>query len=326
MEGKPLDQFIHLSCDSCGQHIRVPKSLSGKTGKCPKCQKSFTISQTSILNDEPIRLKRDDIPSVSLRPLMETGDEPVKKQIESQPPKPNPSFFIYMLTFPLGLSGILHFLIFWLVPFVFAFFYEWDTEVCCFFYMFGRIIIPAVFILFFVYFFNYMTNCILYAADDERFAPRFSIQEFPSMGDLFRRGLLFAAGLLLCFGPAFLCVMFSNRVYGYERNFLSNPAFLLFLCLGIFLLPMILLSITMIDSIKSLKPSIIINSIMRTIPQYILLFLLFNLIAVIMFLVIVRMENVILSLFAYGIAVYLFFIAAFALGRFYRINEDKLNW
>jgi membrane associated rhomboid family serine protease len=39
---KPTNEFIRLKC-ACGKKLKVPAQFAGRTGRCPQCQKRFTI-------------------------------------------------------------------------------------------------------------------------------------------------------------------------------------------------------------------------------------------------------------------------------------------
>ena len=166
-------------------------------------------------------------------------------------------------------------------------------------------------------------QCIIASAKDQRRAPDVSLGDVPTIGDLLRRLFLFITSLIICFGPSVVYLI----VYWRPLDFIGWRTDIMcwFLYgLGLFLMPMFMLAIAMFDSITALNPILIIGSIASTFLPYCGLAVIFGAIGVITTQVPIRMlaYNWLLM----GLNLYLFFVVAYLLGRFYLRYEDKLNW
>jgi len=200
--------------------------------------------------------------------------------------------------------------------------------ICCY----GQLLAIAAYIILLGYLYYYLSSCVITAAKDERTAPDVSFENTPTTGDLVSRVLLFFTSLLICFGPAVLYVFYFYiwpvaRTWGPAEppDWRTDPVYWLLYGIGVFLFPMFLLAVAMFDSITGLNPLMIISSIASTFLPYCVLALLFCAIGLLMNFI-GRLQPGGLSLLTWGIDVYLMFIAAYILGRFFRRYEDKLNW
>lgn len=329
--------MIRFTCKNCGQKIKVADSAAGKCGKCPKCKNIITVPQLkpSTKPEEPLRLKRDaGPPIISDRPFYspdlhqarhnaseETDYTTSAVTYDSTPPEEyKPATLLDMFSFPFSISGIIHLLIFWWVPAIIALL-EIPFSFCCY----GRLLIPATYILLTGYFYYFFANCVIAAAKDERSAPDLFLDTPPSCWDLVRRFFLMLTCFFICFGPPMLYALYLHTSSPIEsagwRN--NNVVWLLYI-LGVFISPMLILTVTMFDSINAFNPFLIIGSIVSTLLPYCGLVLLLCVISLIMLLITYLSTG--WALLSWGINVYLIFIVAYLLGRFYRRYEDKLNW
>jgi hypothetical protein len=336
MEGKTPNNdssnaVIRFACTFCGQNIRVPQKFAGKKGKCPKCSNAVAIPQPTPLPeaDQPIRLKQDyDLSPESNRPLYTASDAPRRMPPEPLAEIPDktipvieqpPATFLNIFTFPFSLSGIIHLIIFSISPLVLLFLQLTLSSFCCY----GQLLAVALIILMVGYLYYYLTQCIIAAAKDERYAPDISHEDFPTAGDLLRRLLLFFSSSAICFIPALAYILYS-----YYTNVLPDwqpgPFLIIWSLVGIFFCPMFLLAVAMFDSITALNPFMIIGSIVSTFLPYSGLVLLFFGIG---WLIEIIVEwNPVSALLLWVFDIYLMFIAAYILGRFFRRYENKLNW
>jgi len=335
MEGKkPDDGFqdaiIKFACSFCGQRIRVPQAYAGKKCKCPKCSNAVVIPKPSPPpeEDQPIRLKYDsDLSSESDRPIYTASDAPHRMPPEPQAVISNqsipvveqqPATFLNIFTFPFSLSGIIHMIIFSLAPLILMLLQLMISGFCCY----GQLLVFAIIIFMVGYVYYYLSQCVIAAAKDERYAPDVS-DDFPTAGDLLRRLLLFFSVSVICFIPALVYILYSY----YSRDlpdWQPGPFLGVGFIIGIFFYPMFLLAVAMFDSITALNPFLIIGSIISTFLPYCCLVLLFFGIGFLIG-IIVRW-NPVSALLLWILEVYLMFIAAYILGRFYRRYENKLNW
>ena len=135
------------------------------------------------------------------------------------------------------------------------------------------------------------------------------------------------------FNPFFIIVSISNALlvsYGYFYFFRNpilsqmNTVYWLLFVVGVFMLPMFLLAAVMFDSLVAFNPFLIIGSIASTFLPYCCLAVLFFVIGLLMYYS-WRLPRI-WSIISWGIDVYLMFIAAYILGRFFRRYEGRLNW
>lgn len=340
---KPSESVIRFTCDFCGKQIRVPSVHAGKKGKCPQCKNLVVIPQ--FLSpppppqvDEPIRLKRDsDMPAETDRPIYQASEqshrmapEPDKVPAASVPSATEykPATIIDVFAFPFSMSGVIHLLLFWFCPFLLGFFGRMAAYGCCYF----SLIVLGLYIAMIGYLYYYLSNCVIAAAKDERSAPDVSFEDPPAFTDLLRRFLLILACTLFCFGPVVIYMF-----YFYIRLFApaggnaelpgwqGDPVYWLLYGLGVFFYPMFMLAVSMFDSATALNPFLIIGSIVRTFLPYCGLAVIFCAIGLFIN-VIRRLQPGGIPLLIWGLDVYLVFVAAYILGRFFRHYEDRLNW
>ncbi len=329
--------IIQFICNFCGRKIRVPTSYAGKKGKCPQCKNVVIIpkSTPSQQSDDPIQLIHDYTPPAIAQRTFEPSDNYTAKSSQKldhsdyysdqpsqktvQPPEPNPPVLVHMLTFPFSLSGAIHFLIFWLVPYLVVFLQITIFQICCY----GQLLALAAYVFLMGYFFYYIAICIVAAAKDERFVPDLSFIDPPSAGDLVRRVLLVFGTTLIGFGPL---AVYAIYFYLWPGNtaLLLDPIIWLLYGFGVFLFPMLLLAVSMFDSAAALNPFLIIASILSTFVPYCRLLMVLAVIAALM--AVVPFLQPAWAIIGWGVNIYLMILAAFALGRFFRRYEKRLNW
>lgn len=342
---KPSESVIRFKCDFCGKQIRVPAVHAGKKGKCPQCKNLIAIPQLTppsspLRDDEPLRLKRDsDMPIETDRPIYQTpknshrmAPEPDQNVPDSsvQPPPYKPATIMDVFAFPFSMSGVIHLLLFWFCPFLLGFFGRMATYGCCYF----SLIVLGLYIALIGYFYYYLSNCVIAAAKDERSAPDVSFEDPPAFTDLLRRFFLIFVCTLFCFGPMIIYVFYFYiwpSVRGFwvgpaePPNWRADPVYWLLYGLGVFLYPMFMLAVSMFDSATALNPFLIIGSIARTFVPYCGLAVIFCAIGLFVNFI-GRLQPGGIPLLIWGFDVYLVFVAAYILGRFFRRYEDRLNW
>lgn len=337
------ESAIRFNCAFCGQQIRVSPVHAGKKAKCPKCKNIVIIPQPAPeaqqpREEEPIRLKRDPEPpprqvglsGAQAQDWYRRSQEPTANAvIFSEPPEPKPATILDVFTFPFSLAGVLHFILFWFAPLLL-----WVASMfagaCCYLYI---LVLGFCFALI-GYFFYYLSCCVIAAARDERFAPDMSFDDTPGFFDLLRRVFLILGGVLICFIPLILYIIFAYVRPAFQNDsevafyaLRTDPWYWITYGLGVFLLPMFFLAVVLFDSITALNPVLIITSIAGTFVPYCGLAILFCVIGLVMnFLGRSQPGIGVISFFAWGIDIYLMFIAAYILGRFFRRYESKLNW
>jgi hypothetical protein len=339
---KPSEPAIRFACDFCGKQILAPNTCAGKKGKCPQCKNLVVIPQfTPLLPpqvDEPLRLKRDsDMPAETDRPIYQASEQSHRMALEldkaSAASVPSATEYklatiIDVFAFPFSMAGVIHLILFWFGPFLLGLIGRVFAFACCYF----QILILGLYIAMIGYLCYYLSNCVIAAAKDERSAPDVSFEDPPAFTDLLRRFLLILVCTLFCFGPVVIYTF-----YFYIRLFTpaggnaelpgwqGDPVYWLLYGLGVFLYPMFMLAVSMFDSATALNPFLIIGSIARTFLPYCGLAVIFC--AISLFInFISRLQPGGIPLLIWGFDVYLVFVAAYILGRFFRRYEDRLNW
>jgi len=170
----------------------------------------------------------------------------------------------------------------------------------------------------------YVTECVRDSAKGGRRAP----EAFATvgLGEMWSQSLHIIGCYLIFLGPALFYSVFSNK---------TDIVFWLLLAYGVFFFPMGLLACVMFDSIGGLNPILLIVSIFSTFFQYCGLVLLISGI-VLGFRAIPTIQtddaqsNTVTMIFLesvfYLILLYITFVVAHLLGRFYWRYQDKLNW
>ncbi len=329
MDEKAPDQFIHFSCNFCGRHLRVSKSLAGKAAKCPQCHNPVVIPDLAVPKsadeDELIRLRRDfEMPPQPDRPIY---NAPAQHRMAPEPDSDvppaitppleyKPATLYDVILFPWSLAGILHLLLFWLLPFFFAASLPFTMV---------AIRVGAAYnclsFLLYAYLYYYLSNCVIAAAKDQRRAPDVSLEDVLTISDLLQRLILLLSAAGICFLP-----MSAYYLYFYIADGVSkiDTVYWLLFGLGIFFFPMFLLAALMFDSYTAFNPLLIIGSIFSTFLPYCGLIFLFALCVFLMYFSWSLPGG--WSFFSWGIDIYLMFGVAYILGRFLLRYEDRLNW
>ena len=169
--------------------------------------------------------------------------------------------------------------------------------------------------------FWYLTVCIRASAEGQCRAPNvFEYSQDDSFFDWLRQFFLIALTVFLCVGPAFILKRFVE---------INAATFWGILGVGIFLLPMSLLTMVIFDTINALNPILVIGSIFSTFFSYLVVVLLFF-VPVMLFFGVAMLKsisgNLVLLLLLRAVGVYLLMMDAYLLGRFFYHNEEKLRW
>jgi hypothetical protein len=200
----------------------------------------------------------------------------------------------------------------------------------------GGFMALILYLLLIGYILYYLSWCVINSAKGGLRAPDITIYEVPDKGELLSQLFLILGSVAVCFCPASVYYIFTER---------TDLLFWLLLAYGIFFLPMVLLRAVMFDSVDSLNPISIIGSIFKAFLPYCGLILVFcilaailrpiisnspkpqNLLAAFNYLTILLSYQSGAVFFYHKIAlIYLAMIAAHLLGRFYWWHKDKLDW
>lgn len=203
----------------------------------------------------------------------------------------------------------------------------------------GAIISLGLYILLVGYLFYYLAYCIFDSSKGGRRAPDIVLQGAPDRGDLVSQLFLMLGCVAVCFWPAALYYIFTQRI---------DLIFWLLLACAIFLFPMALLRGVLFDSFHALNPILIISSIFKALLKYCSLVLFFCILGGLVAKIISdisdlpkpqglsQLINYIFVFLNYFFSaafiykaiafVYLAMVAAHLLGSFYWWHKDKLTW
>lgn len=332
----PSDAAIRFNCSFCGQHIRVPKSVAGKKGRCPKCKNVIIIPQSipPPQADEPSRLKDEhDLLFQPLPPHSHITPENTILTKEQQfqvlqesaglynpsipPPERKYPSLIDVFLYPANKQGLIFIGIVILIPIAFLLLFGLLSL------FLGPLALLVLFagvtvnIILWMYVYWFLAQCIIDSASGNLRVPD-TIAETPGFGELFWQLLRIFACFAVCVAP----------VYGYYKltHKFNWPFWTLAGC-GAFLYPMTLLAVVMFDSIEGLNPRVIFPSIFAVFFQYCgLLILIAAILAPIVGAAIVVWVIPLLYPFVKAVGLYLFMVASHLLGRFYFKYQGKLNW
>ncbi len=344
-DAKPADSFIRFACTFCGQKIRVTAAHAGKKVKCPKCKNAIVVPETQIIADlltpnpavdtgeakEKSPLTFLDTPQKA-RPATEPTDT-AERYGDSDPalqdqnmlllgyrrsePKPPPErklfwvidIFLYP-TSPLSLALIALCLT---VPLIVRILLLASGPFILITFWFGWIIV----IMLYVYAFWYFSTSIRQSAEGQLRAPS-AVTDVPGLREMF--GQLFRAIVCLLF-------FFLPMIVYYRRTQTIDTVFWLLFGLGVFLFPMGLLAIIVLDSFTGLNPIFLIGSISSAfLPYCCLVAIYFGLGWLLVRIGPLWKESRELAYISIAGIFYLLLVAGHLLGRFFFRYQEKLNW
>ncbi len=343
--------MIHFQCGHCGAKLKVLDTHAGKEGRCPHCKGRIVVPATSVSEapmprpaikqrgsgepkacpEDPVldaafldvprrnetptdassRSPHADEPAVDLQgPAEQTATEAVEPAGEPRLP-----WLIDAFLYPFNLAGIIHLVSLWLL-----------VNLLCPAVMeylgLSPEYVPFVYTLPVAYVAYYLAACIRDSAGGARRAPDFWMSPGDSgKWDCLSEFVQVVGCFAVCFWPVSVYYIARERADGIYWLLLAG---------GGFFLPMSLLAVVWFDSYSGLDPRLIVGSMFRTFVPYSVLGLFLGGEA----LLFVKM-----GLNTYGfyrppplpfvlrlVQLYLVFIAAGLLGRFYQRYKERLNW
>ncbi len=181
------------------------------------------------------------------------------------------------------------------------------------------------------YIYWYLYLCVQTAASGELKSPDILQEDEGSVRDMINRMLRMGAASFVCFAPAVIYLSWKISKLAQDDHNWSNQIDSIFwtiLAAGLFIFPMALLSVIMNDSLAGLNPVPIVWSIVKMPIKYIILVACFS-IPLGLSLVTNTFSDQLgywFALPAEAISYYLAFVGAAMLGRFFYLNEQRLNW
>ncbi len=224
-------------------------------------------------------------------------------------------WFIDVLLYPASLHGIIYIAIFLasrlLIDLLGRFVFSYARH-------YGGVLSLVLYILLVGYIFYYFGYCIFDSSRGGRRAPDIRAEHIPDKEDFISQLFLILGCVAICLWPIAVYYIFTRR---------TDSIFWALTGCGAFFFPMALLRGVLFDTFDALNPIFIIGSIFKTFFAYcglILSLCIFGGLVALIFWTLRRLP--ILGFVSNTINLYLLFVAAHLVGRFYWWHKDKLDW
>ena len=332
--GDTGESMVRFNCEHCGQKIRVPETIAGKKGKCPKCKNIVIIPKPETAVSSTSETSSSDVTDFDIDSILDmpqkdrrqpsgTLSEEVRKlkkslgmeeEAEAVAARKLP-WIIDIFLYPLNLAGIIHLIGLWLLVFLLC-------PLVMEFWGLGVEYIPIVYTLPIAYVLYYFAECIRDSAAGGCRVPDFWMHPADSdKWDCISQLLVVLGSIAVCFWPMSVYYVVKER---------TDLIYWLLLACGGFFFPMALLAVVLFDSYNAFNPILIIGSIFRTFFPYCGMVLLFYGGA----LLFMKIDSHLYSFrllpavpsISRALQLYLIFVAVGLLGRFYWRYRDRLNW
>lgn len=345
---------ITFHCQSCDRKINVPKTYAGKEAQCPNCKDRFIIPTTDFdispatqshpdqpaettgaltFLDVPQEYKTLNQPSARSQKFQELN-EPERKSEAVSPAREDAlvtqrrlPWPIDIFLYPTSFTGLKILTIIIFIPLFIGFILRWIRGLSVL-ALYVPVLMVGFIVEMFIYLYSYwyFCECIRDSAFGGVRAPE-TFGNTPRLGDLLRQ--LFRT--IACF-----IVISAPTAFYYGGAQQMNAIFWVLLAIGLFVFPMAVLAVIILDSLAGLNPVLLIGSIFSVLLKYCGLVLLATavVLAAIFFSKIQETEEIqhnwARSMFwgtlFYGIWLYAVFVVAHLFGRFYWRHQEKLNW
>ena len=322
--------FVSFQCQNCGRNISALPTQTGKKGKCPNCNVTLVVPQLHSLTllDTPAEYKLQDRQPGPLTPAQkeneyEENEQEFKEEIESGSQR-NLPWIIDIFLYPTSAPGLINLAIFIGIPFLLHCIRQLLGPLAPMSFLLIRImLIPNILIG--LYMLWYLTECVRDSAKGGTRAP----EAFATtgLGDIWEQAQHVIGCYLILLGPVFFYHLFAGR---------TDMMFWLLMAYGVIFFPMGLLACVMFDSIRGLNPILLIGSIASTFLKYCgLVLLVCGIVLSFRTLAVTggRLESgqittgtTVLGAVFSCLLLYMVFVVAHLLGRFYWRYQDKLNW
>lgn len=322
----PENRLVRFSCGMCDKVIEANESQRGAILECSGCGSFAEVPAGEKIPEEPevYENTQEDTGGDEEREYYEYGRTTDLNEVEDTGERKLP-WFIDIFLYPINTSGIINLGILIIIPPLLTALSLVLLRVILFLPL-------AIFLLIFkliirAYFFWCIAECVRDSATGGTRAP----SAFTGSGDDFWGVVNYYFSLFmchfLCFGPAILSLL-SSRAFDREYWILIG--------IGCVVYPILFLSIVVIDSISAWNPFMLVASLVRIMPQYLIISAgLFGIIwlahsllfwvtqlDISSFALIIRLIKPVFI----GFGVYFGFISAHLLGRFYWLNRFRLDW
>lgn len=331
--------IVTFQCGNCGRNINVSKKYAGKRGKCPKCGNIIVIPEIedgkpvtsqiesgtllispagSVLDPSLFKIPPEGDRATTLpdgyNGLSGSAQELVRRPEEAEAEAASQRklpWIIDIFLYPISVPGLTVLGIIILIPLLISIVAMLMGPLGFF------VSIPGFFINIVIglYLYWYLVECIRDSALGGLRAPE-TLGTTPGLGEMFSQTLNIFVCFIIFIGPVSIYFLYTRKI---------DPIFWALAGFAIFFFPMGLLAVIVFDSFSALNPIVLIGSIFSTFFQYCGLVLLF---IVVGFLAgrVPEIPSPILGFGFYCLSIYLTFVGAHLLGRFYWKYQGKLNW
>lgn len=308
---------IQFRCGQCDAKLRVPETHAGKQARCPRCKGALRIPQapTSPSVESRGAETADAAPQNPLDPALlepprasETSvSEPAATCDENAPRSP-----FQVLLYPFSVSGVIHILVFSLLPPL------WAQATTLRFWESPGIGPLFWLVLLTLYFIHYAATCLSDSAAGGTRAVDVNSEATPlSVDALLSTAQTILPAVAFVWAPAFAYYLFKERV---------DWILLTWLAVAGFSFPMILLAVNDFDSIRGASPLLVLPSIASVLRPYCVLascqFALGALTGTLLYLSVGHSGIWLLRPPVFYVAL----VAVHVLGRFYCRHKERLNW
>ena len=328
--------MIEFQCDNCGWRFSVHASDAGKKGKCPRCGRATVIPGLedssseansgfsgidSSLFDIPKKKAEESIAQEQMSAESFEGLEEPEKGVSVNESEPEEvaihklPWFIDIFLYPFNSAGIIHLVGLWLLIFLLC-------PLVMAVVGLGTEYAPIVYFLPVAYVLYYFTECTRDSTSGHFRAPDFWMHPTDSdRWDCVSQMFVVVGSIAVCFWPVAVYYIATER---------NDLIYWLLLACGGFFFPMVLLAAVLFDSFNAFNPLLIVTSILSTFIPYCGLVIILFVGSYICLRINSRFYSFhpmpIVPFFLRAIQLYMVFIAAGLLGRFYRHWRDRLNW
>ena len=322
----PENRLVRFSCGMCDKVIEADESQRGAILECKGCGSFAEVPLGEKIPEEPevYGSNEEDTRDDGEREYYEYGRTTDLNEAEDTGQRKLP-WFIDIFLYPISSSGIINLGILIFIPPVLTALSLVLLRVTLFvplalFLLIFKLIIRA-------YFFWCIAECVRDSCLGRTRAPSVLTGAGDDFWGVFNYYFSLFVCHLLCFGPAIISLS-SSRAFDREYWILIG--------IGCVVYPILFLSIVVIDSISAWNPFMLVASLVRLMPQYLIvsaglfgiIWLTHSLLFWVAQLDISRSMLVIwlIKPVFVGFGVYFGFIGAHLLGRFYWFNRARLDW
>jgi DNA-directed RNA polymerase subunit RPC12/RpoP len=330
--------IVSFRCKNCGHNINVSKMYAGKRSKCPKCGAIIVIPEleyrelvTGDIDSNNLQINPTD--SASELSLLKSPEEdravtqptgykglsesvqvlvktPEEEDAEAVGRRKLP-WIIDIFLYPASIPGLTVLGIIIVIPLLIS-----ALQILLFQFAFSLSIIGFLInIVIGLYLYWYLAECIRDSALGGLRAPE-TIGTTPGFDELISRALDIIVCFIIFVGPPGFYFLYTHK---------TDTIFWALAGYAVFFFPMGLLAVIVFDSFSALNPIVLIGSIFSTFFQYcglVFLFIIVGLLARRVF----EVQSPVLGFVFYCLSLYLTFVGAHLLGRFYWKYREKLNW